>query len=85
MNEIDGNTVMCSKCNMYQTPNKCKKNLSAKLYLQSGEDYICLSAFGSILSDIAQCSAVDVTHDALLNSAPFTLKHINSIIQSVTC
>ena len=61
---------------MYQTPDKCKQNLSAKLYLQSGEDYVCLSAFGSILFDIVQCSAVDVTRDALLNSAPFTLKNI---------
>ena len=49
----------CSKCEMLQPLQKCQENISARLYLEHGENYLSLSAFDDVLRDIA-CSS-DVT------------------------
>ena len=57
------------------------EKLSARLYLQHGENYLNLSAFDDILNSIAQSD--DITPSTLLNASPFTLTYVNNIIVSV--
>ncbi len=79
---LDDTLGSCTKCSMTQRLNKCKKQLRAKLYISSGEDYFTLQAFGSNVSDIA--GKQDVTTHALLHAQPFTLTHDSNVITSVT-
>ena len=48
VNEVDADTniAQCSKCQMSQPLKRCKQQLSAKLYIQNGEECLSLSAFG---------------------------------------
>lgn len=77
----DDDTGLCCKGSMYQPLNRCKQQLSAKILIENGEEFLSLSAFGSIVSDIAQCS--DVTTNSLLYSKPFNMTYANNIITSV--
>ena len=86
VNEVDADTniAQCSKCQMSQPLKRCKQQLSAKLYIQNGEECLSLSAFGSIVTDIAQCSASNITTNALLQSKPISITYSNNIITSVS-
>ena len=86
VNEIDNDTNIgqCSKCQMSQPLKRCKQQLSAKLYIQNGEEYLSLGAFGSIVTDIAQCSASNVTTNALLHSKLISITYSNNIITRVS-
>ena len=68
----------CTKCKMFQPIRKSKQKLSARLYLQHGENYLNLSAFDDILNAIAQSD--NITPSTLLNAKPFTLTYVNNIV-----
>ena len=78
---VDESMGSCTKCEMFQPIRKTKQKLSARLYLQHGENYLNLSAFDDILNSIAQSN--DITPSTLLNARPFTLTYFNNIIVSV--
>ena len=78
---VDESMGSCTKCEMFQPIRKTKQKLSARLYLQHGENYLTLSAFDDILNTIAQSD--DITPSTLLNASPFTLTYVNNIIVSV--
>lgn len=65
---------------MFQPLKRCQQKVSARLYLQYGQEYITLSAFDEIITTIAQCA--DVTATTLLQAKPFTLTYVNNIITS---
>ena len=75
------NIGVCTKCNMQQRIDICQTQLSAKLYISSGTDYLTLHAFGTNVTDITQEAAVTV--DSLMTAPPFTLTHENNIITSI--
>ena len=78
---IDESMASCTKYKMFQPIRKSKQKLSARLYLQHGENYLNLSAFDDILNAIAQSD--NITPSTLLNAKPFTLTYVNNIIVSV--
>ena len=42
VNVVDDSMASCSKCEMFQ---KCQEKISARLYLQHGENYVLLMMF----------------------------------------
>ena len=46
---VDESLGSCTKCEMFQPIRKTKQKLSARLYLQHGENYLTLSAFDDLL------------------------------------
>lgn len=42
---VDEKMGSCSKCDMFQPIIRCKEKLSARLYIQEGDQYLNLSAF----------------------------------------
>ena len=78
---VDETTGTCSKCDMFQPLNRCKQKISARLYIQHGEENLHLSAFDDILTTIA--GSTNVTSESLLLSKPSTITYENNIISSV--
>ena len=75
------NVHVCTKCDMPQRLDRCKRQLNAKLIIQSGTQYLTLNAFGSNVVDIAEQE--DVTAEALLSAPPFDLTYDNNVITSI--
>ena len=71
----------CSKCDMVQRIDRCKKQLSAKLIIADGAEYITLNAFGSNVMDIAQQEVVTI--EGLLAASPFSVTYDNNVITSI--
>ena len=78
---MDDKLGRCLKCNMQQVLHRCKKLLNATLVISSGDSYLTLNAFGSIVNDIAEKK--DVTAEALLSSRSFTLTYDLNVIATV--
>ena len=66
---------------MQQVLHRCKKLLNATPVISSGDSYLTLNAFGSIVNDIAETK--DVTTEALLSSLSFTLTYDLNVIVTV--
>ena len=71
----------CTSCSALQRLDKCATQMSAKLVLSSGTDYLTLLCFGSNLNDIVQVKPV--TESNLLEAPPFTLTYDNNVITGV--
>ena len=71
----------CTSCSALQRLDKCTTQMSAKLVLSSGTDYLTLLCFGSNLSDIVQEKAI--TEANLIEAPPFTLTYDINVITRV--
>ena len=78
--ELDGNMRKCSKCEMIQPIARCKRKVSARLFIEQRGEYYTLSAFDDILTEIAQSSTV--TPQSLMFKK-LSLSFENNIITSV--
>ena len=70
---------------MKQRLDQCKKQLSTRIMVMCGEDFITLHAFGTNVSDIADGDVQDITHESLIHVAakPFTVSYQGGIITGV--
>ena len=75
---VDEKMGSCSKCDMFQPIIHCMEKLSARLYIQEGDQYLNLSAFDEILTTIAGTTNVNVA--ALLESKPCKVITYENII-----
>jgi len=65
----------CTKCSLPQRLDKCKKQLSAKLIVQSDAPQKRMQAFGPQLAEITGMQQDDIDVEALLTSAPCCIKY----------
>ena len=77
-----GKLGCCSKCEMMQHIERCKKQLSAKVVIADGANYLTLNVFGTNVIDIAQQEDVDA--NVLLSAPSFTMTYENNVITSIT-
>ena len=73
----------CSNSSMKQRLDRCKRQLSARMMVMCGEDFIALHAFGTNVSDIADGDAHDITEESLIAAKPFTVSYQGGIITGV--
>ncbi len=74
----------CQKCNMLQCVDAGTQGLNAQFMIEGGGEKLTLRAFGKIVEDIAQKPADEVSMGVLLKAKPFTIVHVDGIIQSIS-
>ncbi len=79
--ETKGKLGNCTRCNMQQRFDKCKKHLSTKIVVSSGQQYYTFNVFGTNVNDIAD--GEDVTEESLLSARPFMLTYDQNVITSI--
>ena len=80
--KTEENLGYCTKCNVEQRIDVCKKQLSARLLISAADTYITLNGFGNNIQEIV--GAEEVTAKALMTARPFTLTHANNVITSIS-
>ncbi len=77
----DDTIAHCTKCNMDQLLDRCMNEVHANLVINSGSEYMQLTAFHHVLKQIVR--GKEVTVQNLLTAPPFTCTYENKIITSV--
>ena len=80
----DPDLGLCQKCNMVQCLDGGRQGMTNKLMIEGGGEKLTLRAFGKVLEDIAQKPADEVSMGSLVKAKPFTLVHVDGIIQSIS-
>ena len=81
--EDDTELGYCQKCNMTQFIDSGKSGLNVRLLVEGGGEKITLRAFGKVIENIADQSAVDISMSSLLKAKPFNMTYVDGIIQSI--
>ena len=80
--EIDTSLAQCTKCSMQQLIENSTQHTSANILVNTGAQYIQLSAFDDVLCDIV--GGEDITVPNLLTAPSFNATYRNKLLIAVT-